>query len=115
MDPALLPPIYLAYHDTLSEPTEAFHNNIRERFSRSEEQVVGAMRHFTDLAEGGRDALVAGDTARLSAFIDRLFRVAWNDQQEGGSCRQPAAGALSSAFCLPPTVQILPRPARAES
>jgi glucuronokinase len=31
------------------------------------------MRHFADLAEWGRDALVAGDTARLSALIDDNF------------------------------------------
>jgi len=42
LDPALLPPLYLAYHDDLSEPTEVFHNNIRERFNRGDEQVVGA-------------------------------------------------------------------------
>jgi len=73
MDPELLPPVYLAYHDALSEPTEVFHSNIRERFNRGEEKVVGAMRHFADLAEWGRDALVAGDTARLSALIDDNF------------------------------------------
>jgi glucuronokinase len=44
MDPALLPPLYVAYHDALSEPTEVFHNNIRERFTRGDEDVVNAMR-----------------------------------------------------------------------
>src|SRR5262249_57957188 len=32
LDPALLPPLYVAYHETLGEPAEVFHNNIRERF-----------------------------------------------------------------------------------
>jgi glucuronokinase len=73
MDPALLPPLYLTYHDALSEPTEVFHNNIRERFNRGEETVVGAMQHFADLAAWGRDALLAGDLVRLSTLIDDNF------------------------------------------
>ncbi|MBE3131887.1 MAG: GHMP kinase, partial [Acidobacteria bacterium] len=73
MDPGLLPPLYLAYHDALSEPTEVFHNNIRERFNRGEAQVVGAMRHFADLAAGGREALLACDADRLSKLMDENF------------------------------------------
>jgi len=73
LDPALLPPLYLAYHDSLGEPTEVFHNNIRERFNRGEEKVVGAMRHFAALAAEGRDAILAGDIGRLSALINENF------------------------------------------
>ena len=73
LDPALLPPLYLAYHDDLSEPTEVFHNNIRERFNRGDEQVVGAMRRFAGLAARGREALMAGDSATLSRLIDENF------------------------------------------
>jgi glucuronokinase len=73
LDPALLPPLYLAYHDDLSEPTEVFHNNIRERFNRGDEEVVGAMRRFAELAARGRDALIAGDMAALPQLIDANF------------------------------------------
>jgi glucuronokinase len=73
LDPALLPPLYLAYHDALSEPTEVFHNNIRERFDRGEEQVVAAMQRFASLAERGRDALLAGDAAVLGRLMDENF------------------------------------------
>ncbi len=73
LDPALLPPLYLAYHDALSEPTEVFHNNIRERFNRGEERVVAAMRHFADLAAAGRDALLGRNVASLAALIDENF------------------------------------------
>jgi len=31
LDPALLPPLYVAYSEALSEPTEVFHNDIRGR------------------------------------------------------------------------------------
>src|SRR5215471_9673620 len=66
MDPALLPTLYVAHHETLGEPTEVFHNNIRERFKRGDDAVVGAMRAFAEIAANGRDALLAGDSARLA-------------------------------------------------
>jgi glucuronokinase len=73
LDPACLPPLYLAYHDALSEPTEVFHNNIRERYNQGDEPVVSAMRHFAALAAGAREALAAGDHARLAALMNENF------------------------------------------
>lgn len=73
LDPALLPNLYLAYHDLLSEPTEVFHNNIRERFNRGEYKVVQAMTHFASLAAEGRDALLAGDSEKLAALMNENF------------------------------------------
>jgi glucuronokinase len=73
LDPSLLPPIYLAYHDALSEPTEVFHNNIRERFDRGDEAVVSAMQHFASLAARGREALMAGDVETLGRLINENF------------------------------------------
>lgn len=73
LDPACLPPVYLAYHDALSEPTEVFHNNIRDRFNQGDEKVVAAMRRFAELAACGREALRAGDHARLAALMNENF------------------------------------------
>jgi galactokinase/mevalonate kinase-like predicted kinase len=73
MDPALLPPLYVAHHETLGEPTEVFHDNIRERFNRGDQTVVGAMRRFAELAADGRDALIARDSGRLARLIDTNF------------------------------------------
>jgi len=73
MDPKLLPPIYLAYHDSLSEPTEVFHNDIRGRFNRGEEQVVNAMTRCAKLAEEGRAALLARDYERLGGLMNENF------------------------------------------
>src|SRR6059058_2188766 len=70
MDPALLPPLYVAHHETLSEPTEVFHNNIRERFRRGDQAVVDAMRCLADLAAQGREALIARDTGCLARLVD---------------------------------------------
>ena len=73
LDPSRLPPLYLAYHASLGEPTEVFHNNIRERYSRGEALVVDAMAHVAGLAAAGREALLAGDLERFSALMDQNF------------------------------------------
>src|SRR5262245_14198584 len=73
LDPALLPPLYVAHHETLGEPTEVFHNNIRERFRRGDQAVVDAMRCLAELASQGREALLARDAARLARLVDANF------------------------------------------
>jgi glucuronokinase len=73
MSPGILPPLYIAYHSSLSEPTEMFHNDIRGRFNRGEEKVVKAMRHFAELAAWGREALLKGDTKKLAQLINENF------------------------------------------
>src|SRR5262245_63680327 len=69
LDPALLPPVYVAHHETLGEPTEVFHNNIRERFNRGEQEVVDAMACLADLAAQGREALLARDDECLARLV----------------------------------------------
>ncbi len=75
LDPALLPLLYVAYHHGLSEPTEVFHNDVRDRFSRGDQQVVSGMRHVADLAASARDALLNRDAGQLSRLIDENFDV----------------------------------------
>lgn len=73
MDAALLPPVYIAYHDGLSEPTEIFHNDIRGRFRRGEEDVVNAMKRFAEITVEGREAILEGDSDRLAGLINENF------------------------------------------
>jgi glucuronokinase len=70
---ATQPPLYLAYHTNLSEPTEAFHNDIRGRFMRGEELVINAMHQIAGLAAEGREALLNNDIDRLNRVIDANF------------------------------------------
>jgi glucuronokinase len=70
---AARPPLYVAIHQALSEPTEAFHNDLKGRFMRGESTVVDAMQHFAALTVEGREALINGDTTRLAALIDENF------------------------------------------
>jgi glucuronokinase len=73
LDAALLPPLYLAYHDSMSEPTEVFHNDIRGRFDRGERRVVDAMHHFAELTEEGRSALLEGDYKKFTQLVNENF------------------------------------------
>src|SRR5579884_3837290 len=73
LDPALLPPMYLAYRTSLSEGTEVFHNNVRERWRNRDPQVMEAMRTWASYAEQGRAALLARDYERLNRLIDANF------------------------------------------
>lgn len=73
LDPSLLPDIYLAYRTSLSEGTEVFHNNVRERWNRGDGEVVSAMRRWADIAAEGRAALLARDFRRLNELIDENF------------------------------------------
>ena len=73
INPSILPSLFLAYHDALSEPTEVFHNDIRGRYNRGEEKVVKAMEHFAELAAQGREALLRGDIALFGKLMDDNF------------------------------------------
>ena len=73
LDPALLPPLYISYHNALSEPTEAFHNDIRGRYDCGESLVVDAMQHFAGLTAEGRKALLRQNAKKLSELINENF------------------------------------------
>jgi glucuronokinase len=73
LETAWLPPLYVAYHDAFSEPTEVFHNDIRGRYNRGDERVVAAMARFAQLAAQGREALLNRDVERLATLINENF------------------------------------------
>lgn len=73
LDPSLLPNVYLAYRTSLSEGTEVFHNNVRERWRIGDREVVEAMATWAGYAEQGRDALLRRDHARLNELINANF------------------------------------------
>ncbi|MBE0536451.1 MAG: GHMP kinase [Phycisphaerae bacterium] len=73
LDPRLLPRLYVAYRDELSEPTEVFHNDIRTRFNLGEKAVVAAMRYWANLARRVRDCLVDGRGEEIGPLLDANF------------------------------------------
>jgi len=68
-----LPPLYIAYRTDLSEGSEVFHNNIRDRFNRGEKEVVDAMNFWADITMQARAALAEGDWPTLAALMDANF------------------------------------------
>jgi glucuronokinase len=73
LDPALLPPLYLAYSADEGEPTEVIHNDLRARYRAGEPAVVAAMKRLAELADEARAALLRGDSRRLGELIDANF------------------------------------------
>jgi glucuronokinase len=73
MDVSLLPNIYVAYRTSLSEGTEVFHSNLRERWLRGDPAVVTAMQTWAGYAEQGRACLLARDYTKLGELIDANF------------------------------------------
>jgi glucuronokinase len=73
LDPSLLPTIYMAYRTSLSEGTEVFHSNVRERWLSGDARVVGAMKTWAEYAERGRAALLERDYDELDRLINANF------------------------------------------
>ncbi len=75
LDPSLLPSMYVAYRTSLSEGTEVFHSNIRDRWGRGDPEVVDAIRSWASYAQEGRECLLNRDYNELNRLIDANFDV----------------------------------------
>jgi glucuronokinase len=75
IDPSLLPLTYIAYSTDEGEPTEVFHNDIRNRFNRGDPAVVRAMERCASLASQAREAISRRDHALLAKLIDENFEM----------------------------------------
>ncbi len=73
LDPGLLPNIYVAYRTSLSEGTEVFHSNVRERWRSGDPEVVQAMNTWASYAEQGRQALLSLDYEKVDRLINSNF------------------------------------------
>ncbi len=73
LDPQWLPPVYVAFREDSSEPTERLHNDLKSRFARGDKDVVEAMAHFARLTEDARQAILARDATELARLINENF------------------------------------------
>ena len=73
MDPALLPPVFVVYHDSLAEGTEVTHNDLRSRFNRKEPQVLDGIKRWAELTQHARDLIVAGRGREIGPLMDANF------------------------------------------
>lgn len=122
LDPALLPNLYVAYLTSLSEGTEVFHSNVRERWRRGDPEVVEAMRTWAEYAERGRQALLERDYGTLNQLINanfdlrrRIYRISEGNLKMIEAARQVGAssnfagsgGAIVGAYPDEATYQAL--------
>jgi glucuronokinase len=73
LDPGRLPPLYVAYHDTLAEGTEVTHNDLRSRFNRGEPAVLDGMKRWAELTQQARDLIVAGRGREIGPHMDANY------------------------------------------
>jgi glucuronokinase len=69
LDPALLPPLFIAYAASAPRPSAAVHADLRRRFERRDGAVVAALEEIAALAEAGRRCLLDGDRRRLGELM----------------------------------------------
>ncbi len=73
LEPSLLPKLYVAYRHDLSEPTEIFHNNIRDRFNRGERKVINAIRLWAGLTDKVKYCLLNKQTEKTGELLNANF------------------------------------------
>lgn len=73
LDHKLLPPVYIAYREDLSEGTEVYHADLRRRWNDGEQAVVDAMKFWGGITSEFRDALHRGDAAAMNQLINAGF------------------------------------------
>ena len=100
LDPALLPPLYIAYDPRRAEVSGTYHKKLRVLFEEKKPDILAAMSEFADIAQKGRDALVAGRRDELPALVnanfdlrDRIFNVAPANRRMVMTARSAGASA----------------------
>ncbi len=74
LDPALLPPLYIAWAEHLSKSSGAVHNTMRYRAQvEHDPRVLEVMRQKALLVDEARSALEAGRKDELGRLLDRDF------------------------------------------
>ena len=100
LDPALLPNLYIAYDPNRAEESGKAHRKVKKLFEEKKPDILAAMSEFAELAQKGRDALVAGRKEELPALINANFDLRnkiFNVSEENRRMVQVARNAGSSA------------------
>ncbi|MEZ5340096.1 MAG: hypothetical protein R2706_01225 [Acidimicrobiales bacterium] len=71
LDPANLPPLFLAYSLDAAEPSGIYHQSLRHRFDHGDAVVRSTMRQLAGVAVEGEAALRWGNADRFSELIGR--------------------------------------------
>ena len=100
LDPKKVPNLYIAYDPRRAEESGKAHRKVKKLFQQQNHDVVAAMSEFADIAQQGRDALVAGRLEKLPALVnanfdlrDRIFNVAEENRHMVMVARSSGASA----------------------
>jgi glucuronokinase len=73
LDPALLPPLFIAWNVKAAGHSGATHGDLRARHERGDPAVLAAMSELGELARRARAALLAGDADAFARCVDGSF------------------------------------------
>ena len=100
LDVSLLPRLYVAYDPRRAEVSGTYHKKLRVLFEEKKPDILAAMSEFADIAQQGRDALVAGRKEAIPALVnanfdlrDRIFNVAEANRRMVTTARAAGASA----------------------
>ena len=100
IDPALMPRLYISYDAARAEESGDAHREVKRLFEAKDADVLAAMSEFADIAQQGRDALLAGRAERIPALVDanfdlrdRIFHVAEENRRMVTTARRSGASA----------------------
>ncbi|MFK7734131.1 MAG: mevalonate kinase [Pseudomonadales bacterium] len=75
IQPASLPPLFVAYHSDLAEGTEVSHNDLRSRFMRKDPEVIAAMKEFAALAAQAKEYLLNNNGEAIAKLMSDNFKL----------------------------------------
>lgn len=100
LDIAAMPNIYIAYDPNRAEESGKAHKKVKKLFQQQNNDVVAAMKEFADIAQKGRDAIVAGKLDLIPELVnanfdlrDRIFNVSEENRKMVMVARQAGASA----------------------
>jgi len=100
LDPALLPPLFLAWDPSPGEDSHSVHSHVHARWAAGDPAVRAALAVFPRLADEGVRRLRQGDAAGLADLLDAafearsaLFAIGAGDRERVAIARAHGAGA----------------------
>jgi len=100
LDPKLLPNVYVAFDPNRAEESGKAHKTVKRLFEEKKPDIMSAMTEFADIAQRGRDALVAGKTGEIPALVnanfdlrDKIFNVSPENRRMVMTARSAGASA----------------------
>ena len=102
LEPSLLPNVYLAYRTSLSEGTEVFHTNVRERWNSGDAAVRGAMEEWASYAIARARSVAERRCGGIGKTDRRKFRFAreylYDQQRQSGDDSNGTFGGRDVEF-----------------